>query len=65
MSRPIDLIRCFHNAFRRDCSQIDTLAFNIAHDGGTFAPLFERFQTFGEVLDYHARGEEAAVFPSY
>ena len=62
MSRPIDLIRCFHNAFRRDSSEIDALAFNIARDGGNLVPLFTRLQTFGEVLDYHARGEEAAVF---
>lgn len=64
MSKPIDLIHCFHNAFRRDSSEIDALAFKIARDGGNFAPLFMRFQTFGEVLDYHARGEEAGVFPA-
>ena len=64
MLRPIDAIRCFHNAFRRDSSQIDNLAFDIARDGGNLAPLFMRFQTFGEVLDIHARGEEAAVFPA-
>jgi len=62
--RPIDAIRCFHNAFRRDSSQIDNLAFDIARDGGNLAPLFMRFQTFGEVLDIHAKGEEAAVFPA-
>ena len=64
MSKPIDLIHCFHNAFRRDSSEIDALAFNIARDGGNSALLFTRLQTFGEVLDYHARGEEAAVFPA-
>ncbi len=26
--------------------------------------LFSRLQVLGEVLDYHARGEEAAVFPA-
>jgi len=64
LSRPIDLIRCFHNAFRRDSSEIDALALNIARDSGNLVPLFTRLQTFGEVLDYHARGEEAAVFPA-
>ncbi len=64
MSKPIDLIHCFHNAFRRDSSEIDALAFNIARDGGNLAPLFTRLQTFGEALDYHARGEEAGVFPA-
>ena len=64
MSRPIDIIRYFHNAFRRDISQIDTAVINIAHEGGDFAPLFARLQIMSEVLDYHARGEEAAVFPA-
>ena len=27
-------------------------------------PYFDRLQIIGEVLDYHARGEEAAVFPA-
>lgn len=64
MSKPIDLIRCFHNAFRRDSSEIDALAFKIARDGGNLSPLYSRLQTFGEALDYHARGEEAGVFPA-
>jgi iron-sulfur cluster repair protein YtfE (RIC family) len=62
--RPIDVVRCFHNAFRRDMSQIDTLALNIARGGGDVAPVFDRLQIIGEILDYHARGEEAAVFPA-
>ena len=64
MSKPIDVIHCFHNAFRRDSSEIDVLALKIARDGGNSAPLFTRLQTFGEALDYHARGEEAGVFPA-
>ena len=64
MSRPIDIIRCFHNAFRRDISQIDDSVYNIARDGGDLAPFFARLQIMSEVLDYHARGEEAAVFPA-
>jgi hypothetical protein len=28
------------------------------------APLFDRLRIFGEVLDYHAKGEEVAVFPA-
>ena len=63
-SRPIDIVRCFHNAFRRDISQIDTIIFNIARSGGDTIPLFDRLHILGEVLDYHARGEEAAVFPA-
>jgi hemerythrin superfamily protein len=45
-------------------SQIDTLALNIAREGGDIAPVFDRLQIIGEILDYHARGEEAAVFPA-
>jgi hemerythrin superfamily protein len=28
------------------------------------APYFDRLQIMSEILDYHARGEEAAVFPA-
>jgi hemerythrin superfamily protein len=28
------------------------------------SPYFDRLQIIGEVLDYHAKGEEAAVFPA-
>ena len=64
MLRPIDVVRCFHNAFRRDMSQIDTSVLNVAREGGDLAPIFDRLQIIGEILDYHARGEEAAVFPA-
>ena len=63
-SRPIDLVRCFHNAFRKDITQIDTAVFTATRSGGDLSPLFNRLQILGEVLDYHARGEEAAVFPA-
>jgi iron-sulfur cluster repair protein YtfE (RIC family) len=64
LSRPLDIIRYFHNAFRRDISQIDASVFKIARDGGDLAPFFVRLQIMGEILDNHARGEEAAVFPA-
>lgn len=64
MSRPIDVIRCFHNAFRRDSSQIDNSVFTSAQKGEDLTPLFGRLQIIGEILDYHAKGEEAAVFPA-
>ncbi len=62
--RPIDIIRSFHNAFRRDISQIDDIVFRIARDGGNLTSVLDRLHTMNEVLDYHARGEEAAVFPA-
>jgi hemerythrin-like domain-containing protein len=64
LSRPIDVIRCFHNAFRRDISQVDDIVNRIAHGGGDFTPVFDRLHTLNELLDYHARGEEVAVFPA-
>jgi iron-sulfur cluster repair protein YtfE (RIC family) len=64
VSGPIDIVRSFHNAFRRDLFQIDTSAFKLARDGGDLAPVFDRLRIVGEILDYHARGEEAAVFPA-
>jgi hypothetical protein len=45
-------------------SQIDTLVLNVAREGGDMASIFDRLQIISEILDYHARGEEAAVFPA-
>lgn len=64
MFRPIDIVRCFHNAFRRDSFQVDTSVFSIARSGGDVIPIFERLHLLGEILEYHAKGEEAAVFPA-
>ncbi len=64
MSGPIDIVRSIHNAFRRDVSQIDSSAFKLAHNGGDLTPVFDRLRTVAEILDYHAQGEEAAVFPA-
>ncbi len=62
--RPIDVIRCFHTAFRRDISQIDEIVNRIARDSGDFTPVLDRLHIMNDLLDYHARGEEAAVFPA-
>jgi len=64
LSRPIDIVRCLHNAFRRDISQIDSSVFKTVREGGDLDPFFARLKIMGEILDYHARGEEAAVFPA-
>ena len=64
LSGPIDIVRSFHNAFRRDVSQIDASAFKLARNGGDLTPVFKRLRTVAEILDYHAQGEEAAVFPA-
>lgn len=64
MSGPIDGVLCFHNAFRRDMLQIDGAAYELARGEGDLSHILDRFQVLGEFLDYHARGEEAAVFPA-
>ena len=64
MSGPFDIVRSIHNAFRRDIFQIDDSVFKIARIGGDLTPVSDRLHTMGEILDYHAKGEEAAVFPA-
>ena len=64
LSGPIDIVRSIHNAFRRDIFQIDDSVFKTARTGGDLTPLFDRLHTMAEILDYHAKGEEAAVFPA-
>jgi len=64
LSGPIDIVRCLHNAFRRDVFQIDDAALKIARGGGDLTPVLDRMHLMGEILNYHAQGEEAAVFPA-
>lgn len=64
MPGPIDIVRSIHNAFRRDLSQIDTSAFKLANNGEDLTPIFDRLHTVAEILNYHALGEEVAVFPA-
>ena len=64
MSGPIDIIRSFHNAFRHDIFQIDDSVLKIARNGGDLTPIFDRLHTVVELLDYHVKGEDAAVFPA-
>jgi iron-sulfur cluster repair protein YtfE (RIC family) len=64
LSSPIDVVLCFHNAFRRDITEIDSSVLDIARSGGNLTPVLDRLHSMDEILDYHARGEEAAVFPA-
>jgi iron-sulfur cluster repair protein YtfE (RIC family) len=64
MSGPLDIVRSFHNAFRRDMSQIDDSVFEIARSGGDLTAGLDRLHIMGEILDNHAKAEEAAVFPA-
>jgi hypothetical protein len=64
MTEPVDAIRAFHNAFRHDLEHIDAAAFNSAKGKEGLDATIGRFRFFNEVLVWHARGEEAAVFPA-
>ena len=64
MSGSLEIVFSLHKAFRRDAFQIDSFAFKIARDGGDLTLVLDRLRLMGEILDYHAKGEEAAVFPA-
>ena len=59
------IVHGFHNAFRKDIYRIDSEILRIGRSGGDIIPWFDKLQTFAEILDYHARAEEAAVFPAF
>ena len=63
MAEPIDAIRAIHNAFRNDLERIDAAALDSARGREGLVVTIERFRFFNEVLVWHARGEELAIFP--
>jgi hypothetical protein len=64
MAQPLDAIMAFHNGFRRDMSMIDAAALGSARGKPGLEPTIERFRFFNEVLVWHAKGEELAIFPA-
>ena len=64
MFRPLDIVRCFHNAFRKDMFQIDKSFLANSRENADMESLFDKVRVLGEILDYHAKGEEVAVFPA-
>jgi len=64
MAEPLDAVRAIHNAFRRDMTAIDAAALDSARGKPGLAPTVERFRFLNEVLVWHARGEELAIFPA-
>jgi hemerythrin-like domain-containing protein len=64
MTGPIDAIMAIHNAFRRDMAAIDAAALEAARGTPGLATTIERFRFFNEILDWHAHGEELAIFPA-
>ena len=64
MAGPIDAVVAIHNAFRQDMSLIDAAALSSAQGKPGLEATVERFRFFNEVLEWHAHGEELAIFPA-
>jgi hypothetical protein len=64
MTGPIDAVRAIHNAFRADMLAIDNAALDAARGKPGLEDTIERFRFFNEVLEWHAHGEELAMFPA-
>jgi hypothetical protein len=64
MTSPIDAVRAIHNAFRHDMRLIDDAALDAARGKPGLEATVERFRFFNEVLEWHAHGEELAMFPA-
>jgi hypothetical protein len=64
MTVPTDAILAIHNAFRKDLAGIDAAALAMARGQAGYEAQLDRFHFFDEVLDWHAKGEELAVFPA-
>jgi hemerythrin-like domain-containing protein len=64
MAVPLDAIRAFHNAFRKDMKSIDAAAHNAAREHSSLDLVLKRYTFFNEILVWHANGEEESVFPA-
>lgn len=64
MTVPLDAIRAFHNAFRKDMKAIDAAANIAARGNGSLDLVVRRYTFLNEILVWHASGEEESVFPA-
>jgi hemerythrin-like domain-containing protein len=64
MTEPVDAVRAIHNAFRKDMHRIDAAALDAAKGKSDLAATIERYRFFNEILSWHAKGEELAIFPA-
>jgi hypothetical protein len=62
MAGPIDAVVAIHNAFRADMAIIDAAALDAVRGKPGLEATVERFRFFNEVLEWHAHGEEIAIF---
>jgi hypothetical protein len=63
MTQPVDAITAIHHAFRKDMQRIDAAALEAARGKAGLMPTIERFRFLNEILVWHARGEEMAIYP--
>jgi len=61
---PLDLILVAHKAFRRDLADIDRAARAAAHGDHDLDAVVGRHEFFGEMLAWHAYGEDTGIFPA-
>jgi hemerythrin-like domain-containing protein len=61
---PLDLILVAHEAFRRDLAEIDRAARAAAHGDHDLDAVIDRHQFYGEMLAWHAHGEDTGIFPA-
>lgn len=64
MAVPLDSIRAFHNAFRKDIKAIDEAATSAAKGQSGLDVVVKRYSFFNEILVFHAHAEEEFVFPA-
>lgn len=64
MAVPLDSIRAFHNAFRKDIKVIDEAANSAAKGQSGLDLVVKRYSFFNEILVFHGRAEEEFVFPA-
>lgn len=62
MAVPLDAIRAFHNAFRKDLAAMDAAAHAAARGQGNLDTVVKRYGFFNDMLAWHAGGEEEHVF---
>jgi hemerythrin-like domain-containing protein len=62
MAVPLDGIRAFHNAFRKDIKAMDTAADSAVRGKAGLDMVVKRHSFFNEILAWHAHGEEKFVF---
>ena len=63
-ANPLDLILVAHQAFHRDLAEIDRAAAASARGAHDLDATIERFRFFGEMLAWHATGEDDGIFPA-